>query len=114
MPFGKYPPGDTVLVGDGVYREKIIITRSGTPENYIVLKAINKWGPKVEVAESGQTDGIKIAANYITVDGFEIYDPNPGPQSLGNCITVWENHHVNILNNKVHGLWRRRHPAGTV
>ena len=95
-------PGDTVLVGDGTYREKVIITRSGTPDTYIVLKAINRWGAIVEIAEPGKTDGIKIAANYITVDGFEIYDPNPGPGRIGNCITVWENHHINILNNKVH------------
>ena len=95
-------PGDTVLVGDGVYREKVIITRSGTPDNYIVFKSLNRHGARVEVAESGKTDGIKIAANYITVDGFEIYDPNLNPDSHGNCITVWENHHVNILNNKVH------------
>ena len=98
----KVSPGDTVLVGDGIYREKVIITRSGTADRYIVLKSINQWGAKVEVAEAGRTDGIKIAANYITVDGFEIYDPNPGPGREGNCITVWENHHINILNNKVH------------
>lgn len=98
----KVSPGDTVLVGDGIYREKVIITRSGTADRYIVLKSINQWGARVEVAEPGQTDGIKIAANYITVDGFEIYDPNPGPGRIGNCITVWENHHINILNNKVH------------
>ena len=95
-------PGDTVLVGNGKYREKVIITRSGTPERYIVLKAINRWGAKVEIAETGKTDGIKIAANFVTVDGFEIYDPNPGQGRTGNCITVWENHHINILNNKVH------------
>lgn len=98
----KVSPGDTVFVDDGIYREKVIITRSGTPDKYIVLKSINKWGAKVEVAESGQTDGIKIAANYITVDGFEIYDPNLNTASHGNCITVWENHHVNILNNRLH------------
>ncbi|MDZ4698935.1 MAG: right-handed parallel beta-helix repeat-containing protein [Rhodothermales bacterium] len=96
-------PGDTVLVRNGVYREKVIISRSGTPDRYIVLKAVNQGGAKVEVAETGKTDGIKIAANYVTVDGFEVYDPNPGPGRTGNCITVWENHHVNILNNRVHG-----------
>ncbi len=95
-------PGDTVLVADGVYREKVIITRSGTPNNYVVFKSINRWGAKVEIAETGKTDGIKIAADYITLDGFEIYDPNPGEERTGNCITVWENHHINILNNKVH------------
>ena len=98
----KVAPGDTVLVGNGTYREKVIITRSGTPDRYIVLKSINMWGAKVEIAEPGKTDGIKIAANYITVDGFEIYDPNPGMGRTGNCITVWENHHINILNNRVH------------
>ena len=100
----KTVPGDTVIVGDGVYRETVIITRSGNPEAYIVLKAANTWGPKIEVPFSGNSDGIKIAADYITVDGFEIYDPDLTSQDTGNGITVYKNHHINILNNKIYNF----------
>ena len=100
----KTVPGDTVLVEDGLYRESVIITRSGTPQAYIVLKAVNQWGPKVEVPFSGNSDGIKIAADYITVDGFEIYDPDLTAQDTGNGITVYKNHHINILNNKIYNF----------
>ena len=96
-------PGDVVLVADGIYEGPVIITRSGTPNAYITLKSINKWGAKVETLNGeGNADGIKAAANYLTIDGFELYDPDPAPSHHGNGITVYDNHHVNILNNKIH------------
>lgn len=100
----KTAPGAAVLVEDGLYRESVILTRSGTPNEYITLKSINQWGAKVEIQNAGNTDGIKIAANYITVDGFEIYDPNLTPDDRGNGITVYKNHHVRILNNKIYNF----------
>ena len=100
----KTAPGATVLVEDGVYRESVVMTRSGSPEAYITLKSINQWGAKVEIPTTGKTDGIKIAADYITVDGFEIYDPQTTPEDVGNGVTVYKNHHVNILNNKIYNF----------
>ena len=100
----KTAPGATVLVEDGTYRESVVLTRSGSPEAYITLKSVNQWGAKVEIPTTGKTDGIKIAADYITVDGFEIYDPNITPEDVGNGITVYKNHHVNILNNKIYNF----------
>ena len=98
-------PGDMVLVEDGIYQGPVIMTHSGTPEAYITLKAINKWGAKIEVSDGlGQEDGIKAAANYLTVDGFEIYDVAADEGHLGNGVTVYENHHVNVFNNKIHGF----------
>ncbi len=97
--------GDTVLVADGTYQGPVIITRSGEPGAYITLKSINLLGAKIEVANgTGKADGIKAAANYLTIDGFEIYDKAPGNGHLGNGVTVYENHHVNILNNEIHGF----------
>lgn len=96
-------PGDTILVEDGVYEGPVIMTRSGEPGAYITLRSINKWGAKVEVIDGeGDQDGIKAAANYLTIDGFELFDANPGPGRHGNGITVYNNHHVNILNNNIH------------
>ena len=98
----KTAPGDLVLVEDGTYNESVIITRSGTLEAYITLKSINQWGAKIEIPSSGNTDGVKIAANYITLDGFEIYNPSLTPDDTGNGVTVYKNHHVRILNNKIY------------
>ncbi len=101
----KASPGDTILVEDGIYEGPVIMTKSGTADAYITLKAINKWGAKVEVADGiGAEDGIKAAANYLTIDGFEIYDAAPGFDHLGNGVTVYQNHHVNVRNNKIHGF----------
>ena len=51
------------------------------------LKAINTRGAKVEVVDGvGAEDGIKAAANYLTIDGFEIYDTAPGIGHHGNGI----------------------------
>ena len=96
-------PGDILLVEDGVYQGPIIMTRSGTPDAYVTLKAVNTWGAKIAVANGlGAEDGIKAVANYVTIDGFELYDTAPGSGHLGNGITVYENHHVTIRNNKIH------------
>ena len=95
-------PGDIVFVEDGVYPENVVLTRSGTPQAYITLRSVNKWGAKIEIQGSFQSDGIKAAANYLIIDGFEIYDPNLSFNSHGNGITVYNNHHVQILNNRIY------------
>ena len=96
-------PGDSLLIGDGTYEGPVIMTRSGAPGAYVTLKSINPLGAKVEVANGeGDTDGIKAAANYLTIDGFEIYDAAPGIGHHGNGVTVYNNHHINILNNLIY------------
>lgn len=97
--------GDVVVAFDGIYEGPVIITRSGTPEAYITLKSLNKWGAKVQVIDgAGNADGIKAAGNYLTIDGFEIFDANPGVGRHGNGVTVYDNHHVNVLNNKIYNF----------
>ena len=98
-------PQDTILVEDGIYEGPIIMSRSGEPNAYITLKSINPWGAKIEVLDGeGAQDGIKAVANYLTIDGFELYDPAPEPGHIGNGITIYEAHHVNILNNRIHNF----------
>ena len=96
-------PQDTIYVDDGLYEGPVVMTRSGEPEAYITLKSMNKWGAKIAVNDGeGAQDGIKVAANYITVDGFELYDADPGEGHTGNGVTIYHAHHVNVLNNKIH------------
>lgn len=97
--------GDVLMVEDGVYQGPVIMTRSGAPDAYITLKAVNQWGAKIEVANGmGAEDGIKTVANYLTIDGFEIYDVAPAEGHHGNGVTVYTNHHVNVLNNKIYNF----------
>ena len=96
-------PGDSLLIEDGIYDGPVIMTRSGSPADYITLKAINRWEAKIAVVDGvGKADGIKAAANYLAIDGFELYDPENGVGHHGNGITVYDNHHVYIHNNKIH------------
>ena len=96
-------PGDSMLVEDGVYEAPVIMTRSGKAGAYVTLKSINPLGAKVELVNGeGDQDGIKAAANYLTIDGFHIYDIAPGVGRHGNGVTVYNNHHINIRNNLIH------------
>ena len=100
---GRAAPGDTLFVEDGLYEGPVTLARSGEADAYITLKSINRWGAKIQVLDAeGPQDGIKVAANYITVDGFEIFDPAPQEGHTGNGITIYQSHHVNVLNNKVY------------
>ena len=101
----KVAAGDVVFVEDGVYQGTVIMARSGNPNAYITLKAVNKWGAKIEITNgAGNIDGIKAAANYLIIDGFEMYDVSPQIGHHGNGITVYNNHHVYIYNNKIHNF----------
>ena len=96
-------PQDTVLIEDGIYEGPVTLARPGEENAYITFKSVNKWGAKIQVTNGeGAQDGIKVAASYITVDGFELYDPFPGPGRIGNGVTIYDAHHVNVLNNKIY------------
>ena len=100
---GRAVPKDTILVEDGLYEGPVVLVRSGEADAYITYKSVNKWGAKIQVTNGeGAQDGIKVVANYITLDGFEIYDPAPGPGRIGNGVTVYSAHHVNVINNKIY------------
>ena len=60
-------PGDTVHVNAGTYNENVQINNSGTSSAYITLIA----NGAVVVNAGGAGKAIRIAANYIIVNGFE-------------------------------------------
>lgn len=87
-------PGDTIFIDNGTYEESVAINISGDPNNYIVLKSIEKWGAKL-ISNSG-IPGLNIKANYIEVNGIDITNPS------GHCINAEQNHHVRIMNCHAH------------
>jgi parallel beta-helix repeat protein len=110
-------PGQTVLVKNGTYTESLYIYKSGTPGNPITYKAFPGATPKIEIRNKNNEGVLIEGASYITVDGFSLEYTAPGaPQAKGeqvdNGIDVTYKrgspalltHHINILNNRVHGF----------
>ncbi|MEH2332896.1 right-handed parallel beta-helix repeat-containing protein [Nostoc sp.] len=121
-------PGDTVLIMNGVYRnakpggDVVSINRTGTANAWIKFKAYPGHRPKIQ---HNGWHGILIrkGASYIEINGLEVIGNNANitldyamsqktnkqnPLTNGNCINVdgrkdGRSHHINIVNNKVHG-----------
>lgn len=83
--------GDTVIVADGTYNERIFLNHSGTPGQDIILRAENQHGARV----IGFIHGRDVS--YITVEGFDVTNPNGGLISQG--IVFYSSHHITIRNN---------------
>jgi hypothetical protein len=74
-------PGDTVLVGDGIYTDTdgdgfIVYIRSergGSAGKPITFKSQNKWGAKLDGRSNTASMGFLFYGNYITVQDFEFY-----------------------------------------
>jgi len=69
-------PGDTVLVGDGVYtysgpndcHGKVIVcvSRGGAPDNWVVFRSKNKWGAKIDGGGGKAGSGFVVQAARLT------------------------------------------------
>jgi hypothetical protein len=86
-------PGDTVLVAEGDYPERIRVTRSGAPQRPITFEAHGR----------AVTQGFTITADYIRVMGFEI--TNHITLSRESYGVYLHGQHDEILNNYLHDLY---------
>jgi hypothetical protein len=114
-------PGDTVIVEDGVYtgtgvgtpcspitRPIVCLTRGGSSTAMITFRARNRGGAKLDGQSNTSTDGIRFLANanYIRVEGFEIYGVG---NALGGSsgIELYEGgHDVVLTHNEIHDVGR--------
>jgi len=85
-------PGDTVLVKPGSYNQDVIISKSGSVGNLIILRGeIDAQGNRAVVRK------ITIQGNYVRIEGFEVSGNGQGgirmPQKTNG---------VEIVNNYVH------------
>jgi hypothetical protein len=86
-------PGDTVLVAEGDYAERIAVTRSGAPQRPISFEARGRT----------LTEGFTITADHIRVVGFEITNHITLPrESYGIYL---HGQYDEILNNYLHDLY---------
>ncbi|MBY5337223.1 RTX toxin [Rhizobium leguminosarum] len=88
-------PGDEVVVRAGVYNESVNMYKDGSAAGNITLRSEVPGGAVIHSA-SGGANGINITANYVAVEGFEVY----GSDSHG--IVGDGVHHVRIANNVSH------------
>ena len=66
-------PGYSIHVADGVYKEKLRLNQSGTPEAYISILSENKWGAKILALDSAASGtAFDIRGSYVLIDGFEV------------------------------------------
>jgi len=82
-------PGDKLIVAGGRYAERLIMTKSGTIQQPIII--VGEGRPLIEVEE----DAILISGSYVEISGFEAH-----AIGLGSAITVGKrNHHVRVADN---------------
>ncbi len=86
-------PGDTVLVAEGDYAERIKVTRSGALQRPITFEAHGR----------ALTQGFTIVADYIRVMGFEV--TNRITLSRESYGVYLHGQHNEILNNYLHDLY---------
>ncbi|MGD9213940.1 MAG: right-handed parallel beta-helix repeat-containing protein [Desulfobacteraceae bacterium] len=89
-------PGDIIKVADGSYNEAVSIDRSGTADQWITFKSINKHGAKVH---NNRSNAFTVRGNYIIIDGFELV----ASAKFGSGIAPMQGrHHILAINNYGH------------
>jgi hypothetical protein len=94
-------PGDTVIVGDGVYpiTKTVKIAKSGTKNNWITFRSENKWGAVLDGQKKAET-GLDLRANYVRIENFEIKNVQDTAVNLHNSNNVY------VYGNYIHHIAR--------
>ena len=88
--------GDTVIVRAGTYNEAVVIDHGGSAAGDVTLKSETPGAALIR-PPSGAWNAISVAANHVTVDGFDIGG------ARGDGIEANNVHHITIRNSTVHG-----------
>ena len=70
-------PGDTLYLGDGVYREADLVVEGlrATAERPTVIKSVKRWGAKVEGVVYHTVLFKVLDCAHLVLDGLEVYHP---------------------------------------
>ena len=114
-------PGDTVVVEDGVYtgtgagtacasnsRPIVCMTRGGLAGSPVTFRARNPFGAKLDGRSNQSTDGIRLIgqANYVTIEGFEIFGVGNSSGSASGIELYAAGHDSVITENDIHDVGR--------
>lgn len=98
----KSQPGQTILVKNGTYNEKIDFISSGTYKFPITLKPYKNHKPVLDFTGSpDEYPRVEINADHIVIEGFEIRGGWEGVKIYGNNNVIKENH---IHSNNLSGI----------
>jgi hypothetical protein len=85
-------PGDTITLEDGVYYQRLTITRGGTPEKPVTLKAAHGGGATISGAASSETIKLKFELAegdlYKAAVAYRVWWVMDGPRNLVNYGTL--------------------------
>ena len=72
--------GDTVLVKDGIYYDRVVFTQSGNASAYITIKTYPGHNPEINGQNNAQWDGLVnfSGVDYIRFEGFTVTNCNIG------------------------------------
>lgn len=87
-------PGDTILVREGVYKEKIEWNTSGTKSSPITLKNYPGENPIIEPPGIAYKDYVALNAEWLILEGFEIRNGWDG-------VVINGSHNI-VRNNYIH------------
>jgi hypothetical protein len=105
--------GDVVTVADGVYTGScggaiVCLSRGGSAGNPVTFRAEHRGGAKLDGRNNTNTDGIvfQSTANYVVIDGFEIYGVGNASGS-SSAIEVYAGGHDSVItHNDIHDIGR--------
>ncbi len=101
--------GDTVYVREGIYAEKVKITRSGNEGNYITFSAFPGESVIIDASgKVGQWDGAVHVngANYIKITGFTVINSDWNGIMISNYSDKTRPQNVIVMNCIVHDIQR--------
>ena len=88
--------GQRIAVADGNYDEDIFLNNSGTADGEIVIEAENEQGAVLNGFFHGRN------VSHITVDGFDISNPEPENPEIAQGVVFYESHNITVSDNVVH------------
>jgi len=111
--------GDVVTVADGVYTATgtgtacagqpiVCVTRGGSAGNLVTFRAEHAGGAKLDGQNNTNTDGVvfQSTANYVVIDGFELYGVGNGSGSSSGFEVYNGGHDSVISHNHIHDVGR--------
>ncbi len=114
--------GDTVIVEDGTYtgtgsgtacasaisHPVVCLTRGGTIQQWVTFRARHKLGAKIDGGSNSSTAGFRflVDANYIAVEGFDVYGMGNATQSASGFELYDGGHDVILAENDIHDIGR--------
>ena len=111
-------PGDTVLVGDGVYaysgpngchgKVVVCVSRGGSKDNWVVFRSKNKWGAKIDGGngKAGAGFAVRGGASYVRIQGFEITGFANADGSAGGIDLFDGGSYFQVIGNHIHNIGR--------